>query len=152
MLRLGVIEYLGRDRTIAIQTYDSLIEQAKPRLASEFATDADTALLGTCYFARGFVKAPGQLPVGPQSKSFIDMPIVEALVTAQRTRGLLSAFLDTLNQPAATRAEAWFDQSARAFDSIKDPARLTPKDREVYLHSLVGSPSCGCRPDGTRKR
>ena len=136
VLTLASIEYLAKDRKLAVETYDDLLAQIKPRLVSEFATTADTAQLARCYFARGFAEMPGQQS-GPSDAKATGNSTLERILSAQQTRGFLTAFTDSLNRPGAVRAEAWFDKAVRAFDSVASSDTLTPTDRDAHWNSLL---------------
>jgi tetratricopeptide (TPR) repeat protein len=133
----GAIEYLAKDKALAVETYDNLIVQAEKRLTSEFATAADRALLGWCYYARGVVEQPGQLPLS-SGNAGQERSAIERLLTLQRTRGLLTAFMDTLNRPGAVRAESWYDKAVQAFDTASKSGPLPENDRDAHQHALLG--------------
>ena len=137
LLTLGIVEYLAKDKPLATQTYDGLAQKLSSRLASEFANDMDTALLGWCYYYRGYVECPGPAPKGHGANAS-DMTTMERLVTLYRTGGLLNSLMATLNRPAAANAEAWFDKAVQTFDCIRHWELLTEKERDAHKNSLVG--------------
>jgi tetratricopeptide (TPR) repeat protein len=135
LLTLGVVQYLAKDRAQAAETYDNLIREAEKRVTSAFATETDIALLGRCYFCRGFVEMPGQLPAGQEASS--EMSLIEKIVSTQQKRGLLTAVLDTLDQSHARNAEAWLDKAVSTFDSIEQPGKLIAREKTARLYSMI---------------
>jgi hypothetical protein len=131
-----VNQYFRKNQTDAADTYDNLIRQADQRLSSEFATEADTALLARCFFARGFIELPGQLPTGENAAQF-GSSLIEQLLAVQRSRGLLTAALDTRDNEKAIRAEPWMDKAISTFESIRHPEKLDSNKRATFVDSLL---------------